>query len=719
MAVRSVNRLRNARLAWAKGRLRFWKTLGLSRHASVAGSPDSPRVTRITSTSPRSRVLVEQDCPARGNRHFRIEATVRCDLSAPVERGGGVLCVQALDTRGRVLDERVTAPVRRSSTGACLRAYYETPQATSRLRLRVGIDGAVGSLDVLDVSLLSIIEPEWRSHPVAIPPPQESLPPPRVARRIALVTSNADRALAGILRSALEGAADPPTVDVAPPSIGRAEIERFDTLLLPDERPPRAASSLAALFRLAEERSVVISLPAFAALASKSVRVRTVEQPDDPLHAYVATFSHAMRGFALHDAFFFAWPGRTPGSLAQRQFTRTAQLKQFCEKHGLQPLLKSLGNTDAASDRLVALHRPAPRGGLFVLDLLPLETSPSSLGETTALMTLLLNILGRREAGLGQYAVPVRTEADFRALIREMPVRFGSCALHEEDVPAEQLKSQILSIECSPDGGDRAAPDRPTVVVRSGLTGGDLESVYAAWAYFKMLVRMTPHVCSYAAALASAMRLVWQPLCAPWERADGWRRGGGPARPEAAAELERFLSVRKSRLLAMIDLAVCPAGGVRLVTSESNRQERRILAWLPRLWESLGPGESCAWSAAPGADPADRDAFAWRRLKPAIEQVEDASVFDDATHTLARQAGAALWRLELPGGDPDFVGQSIERTNLGAALLEQVVGLHYGLIAVNRRAHTVEFPPFAPVAPGEPLIVPAHDSVLEAMTEPA
>lgn len=719
MAARSLNRLRNAKLAWTRGRLRFWKTLGLSRHARVAASPDTQRVTRITSTSPRSRVFVEQECPARGHRHFRVEATVRCDLSARAEDGGGVLCVLALDARGRVLEERVTAPIRRSSAGVCLRAYYETPKETSHLRIRVGIDGAEGSLELLDVSLLSIIEPEWRSHPVAIPPPQESLPPPRISRRIALVTSDADRAMAGVLRSALEGAADPPTVEVVPPSSNRAEIERFDALLLLDERRPGAVSSLAALFRLAEQRTVVISLPAFAALASKSLRVRTVEQPDDPLHAYVATSGHASRGFALHDAFSFAWPGRASGSFTQRQFTRTAQLKQFCEKHGLLPLLKSLGNTDASSDRLVSLHRPAAGGGLFVLDLLPLESPPSTMAETTPLMTLLLNILGRRQAGQGQYAVPVKTEADFRALIREMPVRFGSCALHETDVPAEELKSQLLTIEPSPDGEDRAAPDRPIVVVRSGLTGGDLESANAAWTYFKMLIRMTPHVCPYAAALASALQLVWQPLCAPWERADGWRRSGGPARPEAAAELERFLRARKSRLLAVIDLAARPAGQVRLVVPELNRQERRILAWLPRLWESLGPGEACAWSATPGADPADRDGFGWRRLKPAIEQVEDARVFDDVTHAFARQAGAALWRLEIPGGDTDFVGQSIERTNLGAALLEQVVGLHYGLIAVNRRGHTVEFPPFAPVAPGEALIVPARDSVLEAMTEPA
>ncbi|MCC7290519.1 MAG: hypothetical protein IT449_00495 [Phycisphaerales bacterium] len=666
-------------------------------------------------------MFVEQACAARGNRYFRIEAAVRCDLSAPAEAGGGVLCVQALDARGRVLDECVTAPIRRSSAGVSVRAYYETPKETSRLRVRVGIDRAEGWLDLIEASLLSILEPEWRSHPVAIPAPQESLPPPRIARRIALVTEDARRALAGALRSALGGAADPPTVDVVPSSCARAEIGQFDALLLADERPPRAAASLGALIRLAEERTVVISLPAFAALAPKSLRVRTVEQPDDPLHAYVATSSPATRGFALHDAFSFGWPGRTPGSFAQHQFTRTAPLKQFCEKHGLLPLLKSLGNTDAASDRLVALHRPSPRGGLFVLDLLPLESSPSTLGETAPLMTLLLNILALRESGLGQYAVPVRTEADFRALIREMPVRFGCCTLHENDVPSEQLRSQILSIERSPDegGGDRPAPDRPTVVVRSGLTGGDMESVYAAWAYFRMLVRMTPHVCPYAAALACAMRLVWQPLCAPWERADGFRRSGGPARPEAAAELERFLSARKSRLLAVIDLAARPAGQVRLMAPEWNRQERRILAWLPRLWESLGPGEACVWSTAPGADPADRDGFAWRRFKPAIEQVEDATVFDDATHGLARQAGAALWRLEIPGGGADFVAQSIERTNLGATLLEQVVGLHYGLIAVNRRAHTVEFPPFAPVAPGEALIIPARDAVLEGVAEPA
>ena len=77
---------------------------------------------------------------------------------------------------------------------------------------------------------------------------------------------------------------------------------------------------------------------------------------------------------------------------------------------------------------------------------------------------------------------------------------------------------------------------RPVILVRTGLRGGDVESVYGALIWFKQLVRTAPFTCPYAEELAAQFRLAWVPLVAQWESAYGWRRSGSsPTHPMAVA----------------------------------------------------------------------------------------------------------------------------------------------------------------------------------------
>ena len=57
----------------------------------------------------------------------------------------------------------------------------------------------------------------------------------------------------------------------------------------------------------------------------------------------------------------------------------------------------------------------------------------------------------------------------------------------------------------------------------------------------------------------------------------------------------------------------------------------------------------------------------------------------------------------------------MESTDLLASLLEQVIGLHYGLIAVNRSLAPVQMDGLPPVAPGAALIVDRQDPWLSGV----
>ncbi len=56
--------------------------------------------------------------------------------------------------------------------------------------------------------------------------------------------------------------------------------------------------------------------------------------------------------------------------------------------------------------------------------------------------------------------------------------------------------------------------------------------------------------------------------------------------------------------------------------------------------------------------------------------------------------------------------RAIERTDLAATLLEHVIGLQYGWIAVNRQPTTVHLDGFSPLGPGDALVLDRRDPML-------
>lgn len=752
MQPRTLNKVRNPDFRLGVSPPRHWRLEAASRRAACLAD-GTPGVVLCTGAA-KTTVFLTQSVACRPNQHYRVEVTATCDLAAegdacglvlevvpqPEARrlrlgsGGALAQVEACgpvqagrSSRLKPAAQRgdgggatrvVTPGVHRAVEPVTVRAYYQTPRDIRSVALRVGIRDARGSARLMNVRMLAILEPEQASHLLAIPPPPVQLAPPLAARRILVVTAAPGRPLVSLLR----GAPGVESVEVWSPEARRLESGGADAVILADDAPPRGLSTVSALKKLAAERVVIVSTAAFARLAGADAAIRCVEQEDDPIHAAVACGGWPTRGFALRDAFPFAWPGRAPGSFVQRHFKRTGAFKTFCERHGLTTLLTSLCNRDVTSDRAVALLAATAAGALVVADVLPAESPPSTLAEPVTAVHFLMGLLGLPTTGLGQYAVPEGSAGALRAALREAVERFDAFRVHDDDVPAAELMHQLVTVGGGGTAGSfgnvgaaRAAgasggPPRAaqsTILIRSGLRSGDVESFYAAMTWFKQLVRMTPHSCPYAEELISRFRLAWIPLAADWEPGGGWRRrGAGPRLPFE-------LDVEQDGLAALIDVVCRPVNRVCVAAPPSSDEFERTSMWLRELARSFGPPPVLTWDVDEGRSFCDRSNFTWRVRRHRVDTRIEPGLLADPVARGAVQAGARVFRLELPARDSDFVAHSIHLTDAAATTLEHVVGIVYGLIAVNRRPGAVQFDGFGPIAPGEALVVARGDPALE------
>jgi len=697
-----VNAIRNADFSLGRDSPRHWTWKGHGRTIRWLREESADRASagvRIVSDDPHTGGMWSQVVACKPGEFYRVEAAARGDLAASAAGDGVVLRVQPL-RKGRARGAmRTTLGLCGEFASTVIRTYFQAPSQSQTAEVSVGLVGSKGTVTIGTVRFVPILEPDEMSHPLAVPPPAWAQRQPQAAQSVAVCCDSADdRPLTKLLRLAL---GQKRVVALSPGSLDPAR-PHADVVLLPDPVPPEVIRSLEALCKLSSERIVVISLPAFARLSRGQTALRRIEQADDPIHAKVVLSNFATAGFALHDVFAYAGPGRTPGSFAQNQFRKTAKLAAFCKRHGFETLLVSVCEKDATSEQPICLYRPTGKGALFVLDLEPLEADVSTMGERALAMHLLLSILGHSRSGLGQYTVPVRTDTDFRALIREFGLRFEDVFVDEPDAPNEETHQQLVTLG----GEDRSfgLPLRPSpmILVRTGLVSGDVEAVYGAWTWFKQLLRPAPFRCPYGDRLASQFRLAWVPSVAPWASGGRWKREGGEVIP---MELE----LDDARVAAVIDIVSHPEDRLRVSFAKRDEATDRMRRWLPRLFEAFGPAHHFLPAAKPGAYLGDRSRFDWRPAAQEPEVTVDAAGFDEGFHQQALAAGGNALRLEVPGFDADSMAHSIARTDLVATLLEQVMGMQFGLIAVNRGRAPVRIDGFAPVGVGEALIVERSD----------
>ena len=705
----SVNIIRNPRFSEGRTGPSRWVfdatdfTASWSREASEPGA--APDGMTVECHHREATALWSQVVVCAPGEHYRVEAVVTGDLDAADEAAGLVLAVEPTGGGQPEGERKVTPALHRASRPTTIRATYQVPESVRRLKISVGLVEARGTARIHEVRVCKVLEPDEVSHVQAIPAPPNVLDAPRIADRVCVCSKNAgDRPITRLLA----GYFGDRQVQTLLPEELRPSAVAADALLLPDPTPPPAIRSLNGLVKLAADRVVVMSLPAFARLNSGWLSLKRIQQEDDPTFAKVAYANYATRGFALHDTFVYGWPGRTPGSFVQNQYRKTKALDTFCKRHGLKTLLVSMCDRDATSDRAISLFKLTPGGGLFVLDIEPAEAEGSANGEPTLAMHLLLSILGRPQTSLGQFIVPFRARNQFPATMREMAGRFEHFVVHDADVPAEEVTRQLVTAGREDQSYGLPLQPKPVILVRSGLSGGDVEGVYGALLWFKQLVQMAPHTCPYAPQLARQFRFAWVPWVAEWEARCGWRRSSRPPTDSTAIESEN------AEVAALVDIVSRPVNRVRVVVPQLDAGYRRYATWLPELFEVFAPGHYFAPTPPEGAGYCDRDSFAWRHIHHSVQVVADPAEFAEDAPCDVMAGGGEVARIEVPGHDADFTAHSIQRTDLAATLLEHVIGLQFGLIAVNRQAAPVQLDGFPPTAPGQALIVDRRDPMLQA-----
>lgn len=672
------------------------------RHWDLRLDPNSCEVLRgperlVLAPKAPAPAFAWQVLRCKPDAYYRVEAVVRCQLIGAGEHPGAVLAVCDNSPDGP-LDFEETPPLLDCPEPVQVRAYFQAPFGCQKVRVGVGVRDAVGLVEILDVRFIRILEPDEMSHPLAVLP--WFAPPPPPVESVGLCSNlPTERPLSALLELAL-GPGHLRTMPHDP-----FEPSGFDTVILPDPHLPRATRRLHDLIALSQDRVVIVSLPAFSRVA-RTLRLLRIEQPDDPIHAKVVYAHDATRGFTLHDCFPFAWAGKSSGSFAQNHFRRNHALTAFLKRHHFKVLLVSSCDKDSTSDQPICLFRAgsSSRGGLYVLDLDPLESAASTFAEPNLAAHLLLSILRRPPCPAGQFTVPVRKEAHLREMIREAANRWDHFYVHDEDIPAEDVESQLVTIGRDDEMYGLPAVPKPVILIRSGLFGGDAGSVYGVLGWLRQLLLHARRPGSYAAAIASRFRLAWLPSTAPWHPLSGWSASNAAALP---AELE----FEGGQIAALIDVESRSNRQLRVVFARPSRLFHHAMSWLPVLDRCLSAPEFIPLTC--GTDlPESLRPHQWRRLALSLEVDADPGGFEGAIHREALAAGGEVIRLELPHFEADFVAHSIAYTHLAATLLERTVGLLYGLIAVNRTIQPALVDGLGVIGPGESVIVPGDAGIL-------
>ena len=679
-----LNLVKNPRFALGKRAPRSWNWQADGQATRWMHEPltngQADRVMLIESERPERSAVWSQMIRCRRDQHYRIEADVECDCGGADEAAGVVLSVQPYADDAPTGAPLRFAPVRRASRRLTLRGYFKTPADAGRVEIRIGMVKASGWARVYDVRLIANLELDAGSHVLAVPPPAYAERPPRTVRRVVVWGPAESRpSLVEILRLRFGSA----NVKVRPPGSADFRRLRADAVLIPGDAPLAGLRSVRQVEELARNRIVVISIEAFARLAKPQLETRTIEQRDDPMHAKVACACFITVGFALHDTFPFAGVGDEPTGFMQRQFVTTRAFGDFRKRHGFEVFLTAVTDNDRTMDKPIGLFKRTAHGAIVVCDLDALEAPPTTLAEANAPAAMLLDTLGGPRHALGQFVRPAQSERNFRQELVEFQARYGLFECLGIDRSDDSAQGVVVRL-----GHDGAPfglmpPQRPAVVIRTGLRTGDEDGIYATMLWLKQLARPSPFACAYTRYLTRRYRILWLPLHRPWNDAIGLALADG-------ALGDTYVTFDPGKTRVVVDVTAGSQNRLRVVFGRGGAFFNRCARALPALARAIEPNRFIVYAAGPGDANRDFDRRSWRRLEMTPEVAVDESSFTEPLHRSALEAGADVVRVELPGSLTDLTADSVRRTDLAACTLEHVIGLACDTFVMNHLGRAIE-----------------------------
>ncbi len=689
-----VNRIRNSRFDKGKSSPRSWEWVGDDRTTWQRRPDDEPDHGIVIESGHDSTIaFFSQKMRCKSEDWYRFEADVTASLAGSDRHSGANLWIRPVIDDEPAEDHIRLAGTLTTSGPLTLRGVFKTPPGTRAIIIEVGLSDACGEMTIHDVFACELIEPDQTSHPMALPPPTHAQRSPRRAKRVALCS---DDATFNPLSAILGKRFGPRQVACAPRKSWRDVVGKTDAILFPDEKVPTGLRSLKALLELAAQHVVIISTSAFASIVGNGLQTRDIEQDDDPLFAKVVWGDHMTRGFVLHDVFPFAWQGEEPREQVHRQFRKGPAFTKLLKEHGFVTLLESMTDSDATSEKPMALHKATDGGGLTVIDMEPMAELPSSAGEPNVAVYLLLDLLGLDQSGLGQYTVPEESEQKWFELLRDFTPRY-----YVFNHQGRSREDTIIQVGEDDETLGLPAARRKAILIRTGIRGDDFAGIYGTMYFLKHLVRLDPpNETPYARALAGKFRLAWIPLCNPWQNF-GWSES---LVDDQSIEGE----FDPGDVAAVIDITDADTSQMRVVYDHHDADFDRQAGMIVELARKFS-SDRFFYRGLPADQSITRhDQLGWQMSRCSPEVTVDDACFATPMHAAARECGAQLIRIEIPGGGQDFICNSIWRTDLAATTLEHVLGLQFGLIAMNRGGKPIAFSDHPPIKPGECIIVP-HD----------
>lgn len=619
--------------------------------AAIDGA--GPRSVRLQTRGDEAVAQMAQRFRCKASQWYRIEVLVG-EAARSSSRGGRLtLCVETFDAAAESIDARTRRGPAVCHRPITWRESVCTPGGARAMSLTVQWSGGAGHARIGRVRCIPVDSPEIESHALSVPPPARAYPPPRAVKQVAVVAESAPTALVEALRARLGATAVTHLRD----SASRVERAAADGMVFIGERLPRAIGSLKSLVALADERMVIISPQQLAHLAggrdAGRLAVRTLRQRAEPICVKVRDSNFVTRGFALLDVFRYARFEERAGEFSLTVFERSRTARQLLEAAGFVTTLVSEAATDATSGLPVCLVRPTPHGAVVVLDLMPFESDESTENGLNCAAGLLMNALGQWHCAAGQYVVPQRDPRRFEMDLESFCGRYPPLVIEEPAGERRESRAPRVILAQRTESFGLPMPRRASVRIRTRLTERDWPGCYAAMLWLKTLVRPTPWTAPHVAALLERYEIDWRPMAS-----------AGDLSADDDAPALRIDMVRGRTMAARV-----------VIPADDRPFYRRLEESLPRLARELLPAAPTLYRPADGGEPGDRVTCTWHASWPTI--------------TIARNdaAGAPPYdavRIELPAGGDDGVADSVWMTELGLFLVEAAVGLHAGVLAVNR-----------------------------------
>jgi len=618
------NRLRNGDFSLGRRRPVGWRWLVIDGQAAWSFGPGrrgGQRSLCVELGDGGGAGGLWQRIRCRTGQSYRVELVGRCDSKVT---GVGVRVGWRAENRClRELSWRVDLS---ANEWTLWRQYVDRPAGADELELQIGVCGSGGRCWLDAVRVIPVEEREESSHVLAAVPPPLAYPPPVCAERaIVYGPAGSDSKLAGWLAHRL-GTRAASWRSLAQLRRGPNADEAIFI-----EDGPWPGASLEQLEQWGRRGLVIASLGAFAQAVNGRgrdvVRTRIVRQQLAPPAGRVVWANFITRGFALWDVLPYCWDPDADGWFCQRQIVMTRELKRLLSAERFQVVLSSEGEYDKTSEHPLVLYRADRRGGgVLVMDAWLASSSSSNLAENEPAGALLLNALGRQRVSLGQYVVPAAKRRDAASQVWELAKRFEAA---EVAGPRNRPLVRLW-------GSERVLPEK-RVLLRTGYGPRQWVGFYSALVWLRSVARDV-QMGGPGREVARRVGLAWDALA----DGDGQDPQDGP-------------------FDAVIDVTC-------------HQQDRASVA------VHRGPG----WLGRCGGHVADvlrglgHEGLdvAWQNGRRAAQGKSE--------QRLPRVESGAWLTTHLPDCGDTGLHRSMELTELGASLIEQVVGVQIGLIAANR-----------------------------------